>query len=201
MATPHGMARSSAKRRSPCSSTQFVKHRSNVIKRERPLSVPRNLHPLPRRQVVVNLSARFAKLCLKFFHCRSEIDIVLRGMALQILQPPFQFKDRLLKIKRLPFHESVKAVKRLKLQGAEVRHHAHSYSFQHCNSFNSSTQSTIVTGVRLFTSVLSSSRSVAARPRPVGGGGCSRLGCAESDTEYKVYAGAPANRIHFVLAR
>ena len=86
----------------------------NVIERERPLSVPRNLHPLPCRQVVVNLSARFAKLCLKFFHCRTEIDVVLCGMALQILQPPFQFKNRLFKIERLPFHESVKTVRRLK---------------------------------------------------------------------------------------
>src|SRR5215467_12342095 len=59
----------------------------------------------------------------------------------------------------------------------------------------------MVTGVRLFTSVLSSSRSTAERPRPVGGGGWSRLGCVASGTAYNVYAGAPANLIHFVLAR
>src|SRR5437016_12444675 len=62
-------------------------------------------------------------------------------------------------------------------------------------------QSIMVTGVRLFTRLLSSSTSVAARPRPTGGGGWSRLGCAASGTEYRVYPAAPASRIHRVLPR
>src|SRR4029450_353855 len=40
----------------------------NVIERERPLSVPGDLDSLPGRQIVVNTTARFLKLCLKFFH-------------------------------------------------------------------------------------------------------------------------------------
>jgi hypothetical protein len=76
----------------------------NVIERERPLSVPGDLDPLPSCQIVVNVTARFPKLCLKFVHRRAEIDVMLCGMTLQILQPPFQFKDRLFKIERLPFH-------------------------------------------------------------------------------------------------
>ncbi len=31
----------------------------NVIQRERPLSMPRDLHPLPCRQIVVNMTATF----------------------------------------------------------------------------------------------------------------------------------------------
>ena len=54
----------------------------NVIERERPLSVPGDLHPLPGRQIVVNLTARFPKLCLKFFYRRAEIDVVRCGMTL-----------------------------------------------------------------------------------------------------------------------
>jgi hypothetical protein len=44
--------------------------------------VARDLNPLPRRQVLVNMAARFAKFCLEFFHRRRKIDIVLRGMTL-----------------------------------------------------------------------------------------------------------------------
>ena len=53
----------------------------NVIERERPLSVPRDLDPLPGRQIAVNMTAHFPKLCLKFFHRRTEIDVVLCGMT------------------------------------------------------------------------------------------------------------------------
>src|ERR1700746_1251624 len=62
-------------------------------------------------------------------------------------------------------------------------------------------QSIMVTAVLLFTRLLSSSTSEAARPRPAGGGGCSRLGCAASGTAYKVKLGAPASRIQRVLLR
>ena len=54
----------------------------NVIERERPLSVPGDLDPLPSRQIAVNVTARFPKLYLKFFHRRAEIDVVLCGMTL-----------------------------------------------------------------------------------------------------------------------
>jgi hypothetical protein len=54
----------------------------NVIERERPLSVPRDLDPLPGRQIVMNMTARFPKLCLKLLYGRAEIDVVLCGMTL-----------------------------------------------------------------------------------------------------------------------
>src|SRR5205823_5304641 len=54
----------------------------NVIEREWPLSVPGDLDPLPGRQIVVNVTARFPELYLKFFHRRAEIDVVLCGMTL-----------------------------------------------------------------------------------------------------------------------
>ena len=54
----------------------------NVIERERPLSVPGDLDPLPSCQIAVNMTARFPKLYPKFFHRRAEIDVVLCGMTL-----------------------------------------------------------------------------------------------------------------------
>src|SRR5215208_2726980 len=54
----------------------------NVIERERPLSVPGDLDPLPGRQIAVNMMARFPKLYLKFLYRRAEIDVVLCGMSL-----------------------------------------------------------------------------------------------------------------------
>jgi hypothetical protein len=53
----------------------------NVIERERPLSVPGDLDPLPSCQIAVNMTARFPKFYLKFFHRRAEIDVVLCGMT------------------------------------------------------------------------------------------------------------------------
>ena len=69
-----------------------------VIQSEWPLCVSRNLHTLPRAQVAVNLSALLAYLCLQVSYCRIQIDIVLIGMLLQILQSPFQFKNWFFKI-------------------------------------------------------------------------------------------------------
>src|SRR5262249_36889928 len=54
--------------------------------------------------VVINPRALSRIFYLKFFPPPTEIDIVLRRMTLQILQPPFQFKYRFFKIERLPFH-------------------------------------------------------------------------------------------------
>ena len=77
----------------------------HVIQSERTLGMARYLDTLPGREIAINAAARFAKLCLQVFYCGIEIDIVLVGMILQILQAPFQFKDRSFKIQRLPVHE------------------------------------------------------------------------------------------------
>src|SRR5215467_1904565 len=44
----------------------------DVIESERSLSMPRALHALPSRQVVINLAARFPKFCLNFLHRRAK---------------------------------------------------------------------------------------------------------------------------------
>src|SRR5262245_57151812 len=54
----------------------------DVIKSERPLIVPGDLDPLPCRQIVINVAARFPKFYLKFFHRRAQIDVMLFGMTL-----------------------------------------------------------------------------------------------------------------------
>jgi hypothetical protein len=69
-----------------------------VIESERPLRMSRDLDALPGRKIAINSTARFSKLCLQFFYRRIEIDVVLVGVILQILQPPFQVEDRSFKI-------------------------------------------------------------------------------------------------------
>src|SRR5262245_63093598 len=76
--------------------------------------MPSDWDPLPGGEIVINVTTRVSKFCLKFSHRRAEIDVMLCRMTFQILQPPFQFKDRLFKIERLPFHNQVKRVTRLK---------------------------------------------------------------------------------------
>jgi hypothetical protein len=73
----------------------------DVIEREWPLHMPGDLDTLPGTQVAVNLAAGLAELCLNCTDRRVKIDIVLVGMSLQILQTPFQFKDRFFEIERL----------------------------------------------------------------------------------------------------
>src|SRR2546430_12978650 len=73
----------------------------DVIERERPLHMARDLDTLPGSQGAVNLASRFAKLCLHYLNGRIKIDIVLIRVIFQILQPPFQFKDRFFKIEWL----------------------------------------------------------------------------------------------------
>ena len=53
----------------------------DVIERERPLHMPRDLHPLPRGQVVVNLAAGVANFLLHRLDLGLEIDIVLVANA------------------------------------------------------------------------------------------------------------------------
>jgi hypothetical protein len=77
----------------------------DVIQSEGPLRMSRDLDALPGRKIAINPAARLAKLCLQLFYRRVKIDIVFVGMIVQILQAPFQFKDRSFKIQRLPFHE------------------------------------------------------------------------------------------------
>ena len=76
----------------------------NIIERERALRMPRNLHTLPRGEVVVDLAARFANLVFHRLDFRIEIEIVFVGMILQILKTPLQLEDRLFEIKRLGIH-------------------------------------------------------------------------------------------------
>ena len=76
-----------------------------VIQSKRPLGMARYLDTLPGSEMAIDAAARFAKLCLQVLYCGIEIDVVLIGMILQILQAPFQFKDRSFKIQRLPVHE------------------------------------------------------------------------------------------------
>ena len=76
----------------------------DVIERERPLRVPRNLHTLPGRQVLVDLATRFADLGFHRLDFGIEIEIVLVGMILQILKTTLQLEDWLFEIKRLGIH-------------------------------------------------------------------------------------------------
>ena len=76
----------------------------DVIERKRPLHMPRDLHPLPGGQVLVNLAARFADFQLHRFHFRVEIDVVLVGVRFEFLEPALQFQDRLFEIERLRIH-------------------------------------------------------------------------------------------------
>ena len=64
----------------------------------------RDLHALPGGQVVVNLAPGLVDLRFDGLDFRIEIDVVLVGMILQILQPALQFEDRLFEIERLQFH-------------------------------------------------------------------------------------------------
>src|SRR2546430_12365864 len=72
----------------------------------------------------------------------------------------------------------------------------HRFNSSTLHRFNDS-QSVIVTGVLLFTRLLSSSTSEASSPRPCGGA-CSTWRWPESGTEKIMYAGLP-NRIQRVL--
>ena len=66
--------------------------------------MPRDLHPLPRSQVLVNVASSVADLVLHRLDFRLEIERVLIGMAFQILQPALQLQDRLLKLERMNVH-------------------------------------------------------------------------------------------------
>ncbi len=72
----------------------------------------RDLDTLPGGELAINFAAGFTKFCLNCLNRRIKIDIVLIGVILQILQTPFQFKDRLFKIERLEVH-SVKMLRKL----------------------------------------------------------------------------------------
>ena len=76
----------------------------DIIERERPLRVPRDLYALPGREVVVNLASRGVDLCLNGPDFRIEVEFVLVGMVLQILQTPLQFEDWFLEIEWMRFH-------------------------------------------------------------------------------------------------
>ncbi len=84
----------------------FGKAARNVIERKRPLHMPGDLHPLPGVEILVNLPARVADLRLHRFDFALEIDLVVFGMVLQILQPALQFEDRFFEIERLRTHSN-----------------------------------------------------------------------------------------------
>src|SRR5262249_48934456 len=77
----------------------------DVIESERSLSMPRDFHALQGLQIVITWAAISPNFSLTPLPRRAKVHVVLGGMTLQILQPPFQFKDRLFKIERLPVHE------------------------------------------------------------------------------------------------
>src|SRR6266498_4647137 len=83
----------------------------DVIKSKWPLHMSRDLDTLPGGELAINFAAGFTKFCLNCLNSRIKIDIVLIGVILQILQTPFQFKDRLFKIERLEVH-SVKMLRK-----------------------------------------------------------------------------------------
>src|SRR5438270_3377117 len=70
----------------------------DVIEREGTLDMPRDLDPLPRAQVAINLASGFAELRFDRFDFRIEIDVMLAGMLFQILQASFELEDPLFKI-------------------------------------------------------------------------------------------------------
>src|SRR5205814_3157861 len=125
----------------------------DIIERERSLDVPGELDPLPRREVVVNLPAGFADLGLHRLDLGIEIEIVPIGMVFQVLEPALQFQDRFFEFARMRFPRR-----------------------------NSDGQSVMVTAVLLFTRLLSSSMSLAGRPRPGGGGWPDSSRCPGSGT-------------------
>jgi hypothetical protein len=54
----------------------------DVVHGERPLRMPRDLHPLPRSELAINFPSRFTKVCLKDLNSRIKIDIVRVGVIL-----------------------------------------------------------------------------------------------------------------------
>ena len=76
----------------------------DVIQSERALHVPRDLHTLPGRQVIVNFAPRGRDLRLHRFHLGIEIDFMFVGMFPDFLKSALQFEDRLFKIERVRFH-------------------------------------------------------------------------------------------------
>src|SRR5512140_2773188 len=83
----------------------------DVVHGERPLRMPRDLHPLPRSEIAINFPSRFTKFFLNGLNSRINIDIMRVGVIHEVLQAPFQLKDRLFKIERLPVHETSKSHK------------------------------------------------------------------------------------------
>ena len=76
----------------------------DVIQSERALHVPRNLHPLPGCQVIVNFATRSFNLGLHRFHFGVKIDLVFIGVFPDFLEPALQFEEGLFKIEWVRFH-------------------------------------------------------------------------------------------------
>ena len=78
----------------------------DVIQRKRTLDVARELDPLPGGEVLVNLAPGLADFVFHRLDFRIEIEPVLVGMILQVLEPALQLEDRLFEIQWLGIHFS-----------------------------------------------------------------------------------------------
>jgi len=128
VARPQGMAR----RRKAAISMQLnpiCKAPFDVVHRERPLRMPRDLHALPGGEIAINLPPRFAKFllnCLKRpnqgrHHARRS-DSLNPGGAVPAQRSVFQ-------IERLPSMEVKKLQPLKELQSPETRGHVQSCPF------------------------------------------------------------------------
>ena len=73
----------------------------DVIEGEGPLSVPRDLHPLPGAEVAVNFAARGFDLRLHCLDFGVKIERVFVGMIADFLQTALQLHNRFLEVERL----------------------------------------------------------------------------------------------------
>jgi hypothetical protein len=53
-----------------------------VVHGERPLRMPRDLHPLPRSEIAINFPSRFTKFFLNGLNSRVKVDIMGVGVIL-----------------------------------------------------------------------------------------------------------------------
>ena len=97
-AQPPTIAASSRNARSPCSSMKSVKHELDVVERERALRAARDLHALPRREVLVDLLAQVGELLLERRDLFVDVELLPAGEPLQLVDLLFQLDDRLLEL-------------------------------------------------------------------------------------------------------
>src|SRR5271165_5623395 len=89
---------------------EIRKSRVQVIKRERPRSMPRNLHFLPGRKPIVNFAFGLFNLLLHRSHFALEIKRMQLRMLPQLVQLFLEFDDWLLKFQRVNLHLTITGV-------------------------------------------------------------------------------------------